>query len=114
MVKPIPRSLLHDTVVFREKNDADGFYGGDYKEDVTLLHVRVDELSARELSQLSEGEKYSHLLFIDAVNSVASAPVEFKVNSQVEFNGKILTVQKTIPCRTHFGKLHHWEVELGT
>ncbi|MEK4701989.1 putative minor capsid protein [Solibacillus sp. FSL R7-0668] len=114
MVKPIPRSLLPDTVVYREKNDDGGFYGGDYKNDVTLSYVRVDELSAHELSQLTDGEKYSHLLFFDAVNSVASAPFEFKVNSQVDFKGQTLTVQKAIPCYTFFGKLHHWEIEVGT
>lgn len=114
MVKPIPRSLLPDTVIYREKDDNDGFYGGDYKDDVTLNFVRVDELSTRELSQLAEGERFSHLMFFDAVNSVSSAPIEFKVNSQVKFNDQTLTVQKAIPCRTHFGKLHHWEVEMST
>lgn len=101
-------------VIYREKNDTSGFYGGDYKEDITILNVRVDETSTYNQSNLSDGEKFSHLMFYDVVNSKASADFSFKVESQVEWNNQILTVQKVHTLRTQFGRIHHYELELST
>ena len=114
MVRPIPRSLLPDMVIYREKNEEDGFYGGDYKEDITLSYVRVDETSTYSQSNLSDGEKFSHLMFYDVVNSKASNDFSFKVKSQVEWNNQMLTVQKVNTLRTQFGRIHHYELELST
>lgn len=110
MVRPIPRKLLPDTVIYREF-DEDSRYGEIFKEPVTLSFVRVEELTARQLSSLSDDVKHTHKLFYDAVTSESTGPFQFLPKSKVMYEGLELTIQKSISLKS-FNTIHHWEVDL--
>lgn len=110
MVRPIPRKFLPHTVTYEEYEEG-GRYGDTYKDPVTFQFVRVDELTSRALSQLSDSNQHTHTLIFDVVSSVATKPVQFTVKSKITFEGQELTVQKVNPLRT-FNQIHHYELEL--
>ena len=107
MVRPIPRQLLPHTVIY-EEFEGGGRYGETYKDPVTLQFVRVDELTSRALSQLSDGDRHTHTLVYDVVSSMAEKPVQFTVKSKVTFEGQELTVQKVVKAQA-FNQIHHYE-----
>lgn len=115
MVKPIPKTLLPDTVQFAEYVAESGFVNGSFVEEghkapVTLSFVRVEELTSKQISSLSDEQRHTHKLYYDVVSSESDGTFEFTVDSEVTYNGKKLVVQKVNPVKAF--TLHHYELEL--
>ena len=109
MIKPIPKHLLPDAVIYEEYEGSDR-WGESWKTPITLSNVRVKLESSLSVSTIREQSEYKALLFFDAVNSTSDMPFLFKEKSKVTHNGTEYVVNGVTPVVAF--KLHHWEVEL--
>lgn len=104
-LRPIPRRLLPDSCVVRERT-----HDGGYGEGRRIDHVRFE----RKQSWLGEAHRWADAgagtLFVDAVMSVGAFEVE--AGSLVEIGGRSLLVASVARLEGTGGRVHHWELEL--
>lgn len=111
-VRPLPkRWLVHQIIYEGYTGEKDEFQKPMYDAPMIINHVRYDQSTvfSRDSSQtkiVAEG-----VIFVDAVNS---SPVpEFKEESKITFNGRVLTLKKVKPLYyPDKNEVHHWELEV--
>lgn len=109
-IKPIPKQLLNDHVMYQEKVTG-GRYGDTFKDPINLNYVRVREITSKQRSQLSDEAIHSHTLIFDMVNSTSSEEFNFTVGSKIIDNNTEYVIKKINAAKT-FNKIHHYKLEL--
>lgn len=112
MLRPIPKSVLHDTALVRVSiPDTDAYDGrGSFGAPVEIKNVRFQSREEMRASQYVFADGSIGLLFVDRVNSIGA--FEIKPGDLVTLRGEERTAVKTTPLYGEFGVIHHWEVEL--
>ena len=102
-VRPIPRSVLSDTVHIREMLP-DGSFG-----EVKLIeNVRYERTQSVSTDAHRSADAGHGKVFIDAVNS--SGAYEVPCGSRVEIGGQSYLVAEVKRCEDFNGHVHHWEL----
>lgn len=107
IIKPIPKKLLTDTVVYKpmSSDQGDGWDDAPGQEQ-TIERVRVEPTSSMNRTSNSEGKQGNDIVFIDRVNS-SYFPKDVKAGDRIDDREVIrVKVLKT------FNKIHHLEIEL--
>ena len=109
MLRPIPISLMPDSMDVREP--ASGDYGGTYAEEAyTVVNVRFDaNVPALETQYVME-EGARGIVFVDAANSLGAK--EIPVGSLVTIRGDEMAVMNVHRFEDFAGHVHHWELEV--
>lgn len=109
--KPIPKKALIHTIIYTEKSDNTGGWGGSSEnEPETIKHVRVEPKNSVKKTAENEEKLVKGLLFLDAKYSKPFK--ELVVDSEIKFGGQSLTVLSCEPAYTDSFEPHHYEVEL--
>lgn len=111
MIKPIPLSLLGDSVTYLETKD--GRWGQSVASEVEVRQVSVQAISAisKVKSQQNESNSYQLLLFFDCVNSLPKWQT-FKLDDRIRYEGETYRIAKVEVIKTFDGQAHHIEVML--
>lgn len=105
-VRPIPRGALPDTMTVRLEL-ADGTYG----EPAIIANVRFEETQSMTGDAHRSADGGAGKVFVDAVNSIGA--FDIPAGSRVAVRGRSMVVRKVHRCEDLFGRVHHWEVEVG-
>lgn len=108
-LKPIPKSLMPDTIVVRVPKD--GEYRGKFEMPVGIENVRFDSTESLNPNQYAFSEGSRGLIFIDAVNSVGA--FEIPAGARITLGDEDYLVVKTTSYAGFYGRMHHWEVEVA-
>lgn len=106
MFRPIPRGALPDTMTVRLCL-ADGTFG----EPTVVAGVRLDEAQHETDDEHRSADAGAGTVFVDAVNSAGA--FEVPVGARVAIRGKSYIVRECHRCEDLFGRVHHWELEVG-
>lgn len=112
MLRPIPKSVLHDVALVRVPiPDAEAYDGrGGFADPVEIKNVRFQSRDELRASQYVFTDGSVGLLFVDCVNSAGA--FEIPPGALVDIRGQERVVVKTTPLYELLGRVHHWEVEL--
>lgn len=106
MFRPIPRNALPDTMTVRLALP-DGTFG----EPQVIAGVRFSRTQSASDDAHRTADAGAGVVFVDAVNSKGS--FEVPVGSRVGVKGHSYYVRECHPCEDLFGRVHHWELQVG-
>lgn len=105
-IKPIPRRLLTDTIVYQPFVENDGWNDA-FGEEQTINNVRKEPVSSINRTSNSEGQQANDVVFIDRVNS-SYFPVNAKAKDRID--GREVVRVKVLKALD--SEPHHLEIEL--
>jgi len=106
MFRPIPRAALPDTMTVRLQLP-DGSFG----EPAVIAGVRFDAVQSAVGDAHRSADAGAGTVFVDAANSAGA--FEVPAGSRVAVRGHSFLVRECHRCEDLFGRVHHWELEVG-
>lgn len=108
MVRPIPRRLLTDSIIYQEYAGTESF-GDTFLEPETIDNVRFEPSAVIRIDGNGEQIQTQGRIFLDALNTPQFKPL--KIKSKVTFNGNEMRVHAS-NSYSSFNKIHHLEIEV--
>lgn len=105
-LRPIPRAALPDTATVRAPAPDGGFLA-----PRVICNVRFERAQSVRSDEHRSADAGAGTLFVDAVNSAGA--FEVPAGSRVAVGGRSLFARKVRRCEDLFGRVHHWEIEVG-
>ena len=106
MFKPIPRNALPDVMTVREPLPS-----GEFGEPKLVAGVRFERTQSVVGDAHRTADAGAGTVFVDAVNSAGA--FEVPAGSRVAIGGHSYFVRSCTRCEDLFGRVHHWEIEVG-
>lgn len=111
-IPQLPKHFLIHDVIYCEYVGIDLDGNESYKEPAVIKRVRVDDSPVFSRDAKENKIIANSVIFVDSVNS-EGFPSEFKEQSKVVFNKRVLTLTKPTPeYYPESARVHHWELEV--
>jgi len=112
-IRPLPKSWLIHSVLYKEKlNEKDDYGNLKHADPIEIEYVRYDPTTVFSRDSTQSKIVAEGVIFVDAVNS-SPLPELFVEESTIVFEGRELTLKKIIPCYyPNENRIHHYELEV--
>lgn len=109
-MKPIPRKLLVDTVVYTPVSSSDSWGKTTEGTSVSVEFVKVELVKQNIFADLGEGQGDKAVLFYDMTNSTPD--IEFSKGDKITYNDEDFEIRIIEVLKATKTRVHHLEIML--